>query len=117
MELQEVKLIEDEWSVTFEGIKEWADSGAVHMLHVKTTDVGGINRVVEGIVYCRSKGVGAYLGGTCNETDKAARVCAHVALATGPDQMLAKPGMAVDEGLMIVFNEMQRTLAIVRTRT
>jgi len=111
-----VKLVEDEWSVTLEGLKEWADSGAVHMVQVKTTDVDGIDQVVEALLYCRSKRVGAYLGGTCNETDKSARVCTHVALATSPDQMLAKPGMAVDEGLMTVFNEMQRTLAIVKSR-
>lgn len=111
-----VKLVEDEWSGTLEGIKEWADSGAAHIVQVKTTDVGGIDQVVEALLYCRSKGVGAYLGGTCNETDKSARVCTHVALATSPDQMLAKPGMGVDEGLMIVFNEMQRTLAIVKSR-
>ena len=56
-------------------------------------------------------GTGAYLGGT-NETDRSARACVHVALAARPDQMLAKPGMGVDEGLMIVFNEMQRALRL-----
>ena len=29
-----------------------------------------------------------------------------------PDQILAKPGMGVDEGVMIVYNEMQRILAL-----
>jgi methylaspartate ammonia-lyase len=111
-----VKLVADEWSCTLAAIKEWADSGAADIVQVKTTDVGGIDQVVEALLYCRSKGAGAYLGGTCNETDKSARVCTHVALATSPDQMLAKPGMAVDEGLMTVFNEMQRTLAILRSR-
>jgi methylaspartate ammonia-lyase len=33
-----------------------------------------------------------------------------------PDQMLAKPGMGFDEGLMIVHNEMQRTLALISHR-
>ena len=33
-------------------------------------------------------------------------------MATKPDQILAKPGMGVDEGYMIVFNEMQRILAL-----
>ena len=32
-------------------------------------------------------------------------------MATQPDQILAKPGMGVDEGYMIVYNEMQRVLA------
>jgi len=37
-----------------------------------------------------------------------------VALATRPDQMLAKPGMGVDEGLSVVTNEMERTLRLLR---
>jgi methylaspartate ammonia-lyase len=37
-----------------------------------------------------------------------------VALATGADQFLAKPGMGVDEGLSIVTNEMSRTLRLER---
>ncbi|MEA5386406.1 hypothetical protein VB773_10330 [Haloarculaceae archaeon H-GB2-1] len=52
----------------------------------------------------------AYLGGTCNETDLSARTCAHVALATEPAQVLAKPGMGFDEGYTIVENEMRRTV-------
>jgi methylaspartate ammonia-lyase len=39
-------------------------------------------------------------------------VCVHVALATGADQILAKPGMGVDEGMSIVGNEMARVLAL-----
>ena len=45
-------------------------------------------------------------------TNRAARACVHVALATGADQILAKPGMGVDEGLSIVSNEMARTLRL-----
>ena len=48
---------------------------------------------------------------SCNETDRSAQVCVQVAMATQPDQILAKPGMGVDEGYMIVYNEMQRVLA------
>ena len=33
-------------------------------------------------------------------------------MAVQPDQILAKPGMGVDEGYMIVYNEMQRILAV-----
>jgi len=33
-------------------------------------------------------------------------------MATQPDQILAKPGMCVDEGFMIVYNEMNRILAL-----
>lgn len=48
--------------------------------------------------------MGAYLGGTCNETNRSAEVCAHIAMATQPCQTLAKPGMGVDEGYMIMYN-------------
>ena len=41
---------------------------------------------------------------------------AHVAMACGADQVLAKPGMGVDEGLMIVGNEMARTAALAQRR-
>ena len=54
----------------------------------------------------------AYLGGTCNETNRSAEVCANIAMATSPCQCLAKPGMGVDEGYMIIFNEMSRVLAL-----
>jgi methylaspartate ammonia-lyase len=37
-------------------------------------------------------------------------VTAHVALATKPIAVLAKPGMGVDEGISIMSNEMARTL-------
>ena len=37
-------------------------------------------------------------------------------MAAGADQMLAKPGMGVDEGIMIVTNEMNRVLALVENR-
>jgi methylaspartate ammonia-lyase len=33
-------------------------------------------------------------------------------MACGADQTLAKPGMGVDEGFMIVSNEMARVLAL-----
>jgi len=33
-------------------------------------------------------------------------------MATKPDQILAKPGMGVDEGFMIVYNEMNRIIAL-----
>ncbi|WP_334293932.1 hypothetical protein [Blautia argi] len=37
-------------------------------------------------------------------------------MATKPDQILAKPGMGVDEGFMIVYNEMERILALRKAR-
>jgi len=90
------RVIVDEWGNTLEQIKEWADAKVADIIQVKTIDVGGINRVIEAIIYCKNRGVGAYLGGTCNETDISARVCANVAIATQPDQMLAKSGVSVN---------------------
>ena len=78
-------------------------SGKMSMLRDDYDDV---------LAYCKAKGIGAYQGGTCNETDRSAQVCVHCALATQPVQILAKPGMGVDEGYMIVSNEMNRILAL-----
>lgn len=107
-----LKIVADEWCNTLEDVKFFADNKAGHILQIKTPDLGGINNSIEAVLYCRKLGMGAYLGGTCNETDISARISTHIAAATGPLQMLAKPGMGVDEGYMIVFNEMQRILAL-----
>ena len=107
-----VELVADEWCNTLEDIKLFADNKAGHMVQIKTPDLGGINNTIEAVLYCREKGIGAYQGGTCNETDRSAQVCVHCAMATHPAQILAKPGMGVDEGYMIVYNEMNRILAL-----
>ena len=44
-------------------------------------------------------GVGVLLGGSYAETDVSARAAVHVALATRPDLLMAKPGLGVDEAL------------------
>ena len=112
----EVELVADEWCNTLEDIKYFADNKAGHMVQIKTPDLGGINNIVEAVLYCKEKGIGAYQGGTCNETDRSAQVCVNLAMASQPDQILAKPGMGVDEGYMIVYNEMQRILAILAAK-
>ncbi|MFW6034766.1 MAG: methylaspartate ammonia-lyase [Halothermotrichaceae bacterium] len=106
-----VEIVADEWCNTLEDIKDFVDSNAADMVQIKTPDLGGINNTIEAVLYCKENGIGAYQGGSCNETDLSARICTDIALATQPDQILAKPGMGVDEGLMIVYNQMQRTLA------
>jgi len=108
----DVELVADEWCNTLEDIKLFADNKAGHMVQIKTPDLGGINNTIEAVLYCKQKGIGAYQGGTCNETDRSAQVCVHCAMATQPVQILAKPGMGVDEGFMIVYNEMNRILAV-----
>jgi len=108
----DVELVADEWCNTLEDIKLFADNKAGHMVQIKTPDLGGINNTIEAVLYCKAKGIGAYQGGTCNETDRSAQVCVHCAMATQPVQILAKPGMGVDEGYMIVYNEMNRIIAV-----
>ena len=108
----DVELVADEWCNTLEDIKLFADNRAGHMVQIKTPDLGGINNTIEAVLYCKEKGIGAYQGGTCNETDRSAQVCVHCAMATQPVQILAKPGMGVDEGFMIVYNEMNRIMAV-----
>jgi len=112
-----VGLIADEWCNTLEDIKLFADTAASDYVQIKTPDLGGINNSIEAVIYCRSKKMGSSLGGTANETDHSARICTHIGLACSPDFMLSKPGLGVDEALMIQANEMARTLAILATRS
>jgi len=112
----DVEIVADEWCNTLADIKLFADERACDMPQIKTPDLGGINNIIEAVLYCKEKGIGAYQGGTCNETDRSAQVCVHIAMATQPVQMLAKPGMGVDEGLMIVYNEMSRILSLRKAR-
>lgn len=107
-----VELVADEWCNTLEDVIYFCDNKAGHMAQIKTPDLGGINNTIEAVIYCKKHGFGAYQGGTCNETDRSAQVCVNCAMATQPDQILAKPGMGVDEGYMIAYNEMNRIIAL-----
>ncbi len=111
-----VELVADEWCNTLEDVIYFAENKAGHMIQVKTPDLGGINNTIEAVLYCKEHGMDAYQGGTCNETDRSAQCCVHCAMATQPVQILAKPGMGVDEGFMIAYNEMQRILAVTGAR-
>ncbi len=109
-----IELVADEWCNTLEDIRDFCDAQCCHMVQIKTPDLGSVHNIVESILYCKENGMESYQGGTCNETDVSARSCVHVALAARPERMLAKPGMGFDEGFMIVKNEMERTLALLR---
>lgn len=111
-----VELVADEWCNTLDDVMYFADNKAGHMIQVKTPDLGGVNNSIKAILYCKEKGLGAYLGGTCNETNRSAEVCTHIGMACGASQVLAKPGMGFDEGYMIVNNEMNRVLALLDWR-
>lgn len=111
-----VQIAVDEWCNTLADIRCFVTARAADVVHVKMPDLGGINNTIEALLLLREQGVFAYCGGTCNETDRSAQVSAHVAMACGASQVLAKPGMGVDEGIMIVGNEMARTAALIRAR-
>jgi methylaspartate ammonia-lyase len=111
-----VKIIVDEWCNTLDDIKAFADAEAADYAQIKTPDLGGINNTIEAVLYARAKGMGCCLGGSGNETDQSARITAQIGLATRPSFLLSKPGFGGDEALMIMGNEMLRTLALIGAR-
>jgi methylaspartate ammonia-lyase len=107
-----VKIVADEWCNTVEDVHDFIAADACHSVQIKTPVLGGIQETVESVLYCKTHGMEAYQGGTCNETDVSAQCCVHLAMATHPKQMLAKPGMGFDEGFTTVKNEMERIRAV-----
>ena len=111
-----VQLVVDEWANTVDDIRAFVEAQAADMIQIKMPDLGSVHNSVEAVLACKAADIGAFLGGSCAETDVSARVAVHVALATRPDLIMAKPGMGVDEGIMLVQNEMARTLARIQAR-
>jgi methylaspartate ammonia-lyase len=107
-----VELIADEWCNTLADVEAFAQAGAGDMLQVKLPDVGGLDGSIRSLLACREAGLLGYCGGSCTETEQSARVAVGVAMGAGADVMLARPGMGVDEAVMVTRNEMQRTLAL-----
>lgn len=112
----DVRIAVDEWCNTLEDIELFVAAEAADVIHVKTPDLGGVNKTIEALLLVARHGFAAYCGGSCNETDRSAQISAHIAMACGAVQVLAKPGMGVDEGMMIVGNEMARVAALVHAR-
>jgi len=112
-----VKIAVDEWCNTFDDVAAFVAARAADVIQVKTPDLGGLTNTIEALLLVREAGLEAFCGGSCNETDLSARVSAHIAMACDASQVLAKPGMGVDEGVMLVGNEMARTAALVAART
>lgn len=108
-------LIADEWCNTLDDVRAFAKAEAADMVQIKMPDLGPVGDSIEAALICRQQGIGAYLGGSCNETDISARLAVHVAAATGCHQMLARPGMGVDEGVSIMRNELARLRHWLRT--
>lgn len=107
-----VGLIIDEWCNTLEDIRRFGAAQAADFVQIKAPDLGGLTNTIEAVLYCREIGLGCCLGGTANETDHSSRITTHVGLACGPDFLLGKPGLGGDAALMIMRNEMARSLAL-----
>jgi methylaspartate ammonia-lyase len=112
-----VRLVVDEWCNSVKDVRDWIAARATDIVHLKTMVLGAVHNTVEAALHCRRNGVGVMISGGCNQTDFSARVEANLALATRMDAICGAPGMGVDEGLMIVHNEMQRVLALSRSRS
>jgi methylaspartate ammonia-lyase len=112
----QVKIVADEWCNTYEDVVDFTEARCCDQVQIKTPDLGGIQNTIEAVLFCRDHGMEAYQGGTCNETEVSARACVHAAVAARAERLLAKPGMGFDEGFMIVRNEMERVLAVLRAR-
>ncbi len=110
----DLEIVADEWCNTLDDVKAFIKNDCAHMIQVKTPDLGSVHNTIEALLYCHAHGIGAYSGGTCNETDISAHITTSIAMATKASQVLAKPGMGTDEGLMIVKNHMARELALLR---
>jgi methylaspartate ammonia-lyase len=108
-----VQLVADEWANTLDDIDAFVAVEAAHMVQIKMPDLGSIHNAVDAVLACKAAGVGAFLGGSYAETDLSARASVHVALATGADLLMAKPGMGVDEAISFTQNETARVLAVV----
>jgi methylaspartate ammonia-lyase len=111
-----VELVADEWANTLEDVCAFLEAGAADMIHVTMPDLGGIHNTVEAVLACKAAGVAVLLGGSQVETDLSARASLHVALATQPDMVMAKPGLDVDAAISLAQNEAARTLSEIQLR-
>lgn len=108
-----VRLIVDEWCNTLDDIRHFHAGGAADFVQIKAPDLGGIGNTIEAVLFCRKAGIGCCLGGTANDTDQSSRIATHIALACGADFLLGRPSLGGDAALMIMRNEMARTLALI----
>lgn len=105
-----VQLVADEFCNGDEDVARFVEAGAVDLIQIKMPDLGCLTEAIAAAQACRAAGLGVFIGGSCAETEVSAVASTQVALAVGADQVLAKPGMGVDEGVTIVRNAMRRAL-------
>jgi methylaspartate ammonia-lyase len=103
-----VAIVADDWCNTIEDIDRFLDSGAADLIQIKLPDLGSLTNAVQAVRACRAGGAAVFIGGSCSETDLSARTSVQLAVAAGADQVLAKPGMGVDEAVAVTHNEMRR---------
>lgn len=108
----DAEICADDWCNTLADVRAFAEAGAADMIQIKAPDLGSLTNSAEAVLACQAAGVKAFLGGTCNGTDQSSRVTVNLAMAMQADLIYNKPGMGVDEGLMIVVNEMSRIIAL-----
>lgn len=111
-----VEIVADEWCNTLQDVEAFIAAGACDLVQIKVPDLGSLENSILAVLACREAGIGAYLGGSCTETDLSAQASTHIAIATRPEVMLAKPGMGVDEGIVVVRNTQARTIAEISAR-
>lgn len=111
-----VAVVADEHCNVLQDIERWASARAAHAIHIKLPDLGSLTNSVEAALACRRAGVGAYIGGTINDTEVSGRAGVHVALAVQADLLMAKPGMWPDVSIALTRNEMSRTLQLCARR-
>ena len=109
-----VQLVADDWANTLDDIIAFIEARATDMIRVKTPHLGSLHNSIEAVLACKANSVGAFLDGSCAESDLSTYVLIHVALATRPDIIMSKPGVGVEEGIMLTQNEMARTLVSIK---
>jgi len=105
----DVVLIVDEWCNSLEDVKFFLEANAVKMIQVKMPLYGGVHNGLKALLLCKQKGVMAYIGGSCTRPSNQWSYCS-CSPGGNADWILARPGLGVDEGIMVVHNEMARTL-------
>jgi methylaspartate ammonia-lyase len=111
-----VQLAIDEWCNDLSDVHFFSKVRAAHTIHIKMPDLGSVSNSIEAVMVCKKNEVRALLGGSCTETEISARISADIALATQADLVLAKPGMGVDEGIMMIRNQQSRAMSILEAR-
>jgi len=109
-----IQLVADEWANTIDDIIAFLEANATDMIRGKMHNPGSLHNAIEPVLACKANSVGAFLDGSCAESDLSTYVLIHVTLATRLDIVMANPGLDVDGGIMLTRNEMTRTLASIK---